>query len=174
MICSSNVLKRWSFQKEAHWDMIFLVLSGKMVFFFLKIYFFLGRKVRDDLSQEAHGNMTFSVYMYGCYNCGAMPFCQKLIEDQIDILERVLAVLWTFTETFTGIFMLSSRKNQETYQIGLKFDFFFNLFGWRYSTMNNLQYFVPFSPHELCLQVCLCTNKGNYFSIRRWAIIPKM
>ena len=81
MICSSNVLKRWSFQKEAHWDMIFLVLSGKMVFFFLKIYFFLGRKVRDDLSQEAHGNMTFSVYMYGCYNCGAMPFCQKLIED---------------------------------------------------------------------------------------------
>ena len=34
-IFSSNVLKkwRWSFQKGLHWDMIFLVLSGKMVFF---------------------------------------------------------------------------------------------------------------------------------------------
>ena len=31
-IFSSNTLKRWSFQKELRWDMIFLVLSGKMVF----------------------------------------------------------------------------------------------------------------------------------------------
>ena len=33
MIFSSNFLKRWSFQKGPRWDMIFLVLSGKMVFF---------------------------------------------------------------------------------------------------------------------------------------------
>ena len=33
MIFSSSVLKRWSFQKGLRWDMIFLVLSGKMVFF---------------------------------------------------------------------------------------------------------------------------------------------
>ena len=39
MIFSSNVLKGWSFQKGPHWDMIFLVLSGKMVFF-PKIIFF--------------------------------------------------------------------------------------------------------------------------------------
>ena len=40
----------------------------KMVFFFRKIsYFFFGRKMKDDLSQEIHGNMIFSVYMYKCY-----------------------------------------------------------------------------------------------------------
>ena len=33
MIFSSNVLKRWSFQKGPRRDMIFLVLSGKIVFF---------------------------------------------------------------------------------------------------------------------------------------------
>ena len=33
MIFSSNLLKRWSFQKRPRRHMIFLVLSGKMVFF---------------------------------------------------------------------------------------------------------------------------------------------
>ena len=41
-----------------------------------------------------------------------------------------------------------------------------NLFDWTYLTMNNLQYFVPFSPQELCLGACLGTNKGNHLSIR--------
>ena len=45
MIFSSNFLKRWSFQKGPFWDMIFFVLSGKMVFFSRKHnIFFLGRK----------------------------------------------------------------------------------------------------------------------------------
>ena len=78
MIFSSNVLKRWSFQKGPRWDMIFLELSGKMVFFFKKTwYFFLRWKVRGDLSQEIHRNMIFSVYTYGCYKRGATPLCQK-------------------------------------------------------------------------------------------------
>ena len=34
MIFTSNVLKRWSFQKGSRRDMIFLVLPGKVVFFF--------------------------------------------------------------------------------------------------------------------------------------------
>ena len=33
MIFSSNVLKRWSFQKGLCWDTIFLVLSGRMAYF---------------------------------------------------------------------------------------------------------------------------------------------
>ena len=33
MIFSLNVLKRWSSQKGSSWDMIFFVLSGKVVFF---------------------------------------------------------------------------------------------------------------------------------------------
>ena len=67
IIFSSNAPKRWSFQKKSRWDMIFFVLSGKMVHFFQKIWYFLfGRKIKDDLSQEIHGNI-FSVYMYKCY-----------------------------------------------------------------------------------------------------------
>ena len=46
-IFSSNILKRWSFQKGLH------------------------------LSQEIRGNMIFSVYTYGCCKHGATPLCQK-------------------------------------------------------------------------------------------------
>ena len=83
MIFSWNFLKRWSFQKDrAGMGMIFFVLSGKMVFFLAKAwYFFLGQEVRDDLSQEIHGNMIFSVYTYGCYKRGVTPLCQKKIKD---------------------------------------------------------------------------------------------
>ena len=48
-----NVLKRWSFQKNPRWNMIFLVLSGKMIFLFPKnIILFFRRKMKDDLSQK--------------------------------------------------------------------------------------------------------------------------
>ena len=78
MIFSSSFLKRWSFQKEPHQEMTFLVLSGILVFFFPKTrYFFLGQEVRDDLSQERHENMIFSVYTYGCYKRSVTPLCQK-------------------------------------------------------------------------------------------------
>ena len=40
MICPSNVPKRWYFQKGLRWGMIFLVLSGKMVFFPKNMVFF--------------------------------------------------------------------------------------------------------------------------------------
>ena len=80
---------------------IFFKLSEKMVFlkrvapahdlscivwkygiFFPKTwYFFPGQKVRGGLSQEIHGNITFSVYTYGCYKRGAPPLCQKQIKD---------------------------------------------------------------------------------------------
>ena len=56
--------------------------------------------------------------------------------------------------------------NMKTWYIGSKLGVSLNLFGWRYSTMNNLQYFVPFNPQGLCLGVRLGTNKGNYLSIR--------
>ena len=56
------------FPKELHWNMIFLVLSGKMMFLFPEnIILFFRQKIKDDLSQKIHGNMIFSVYMYKCY-----------------------------------------------------------------------------------------------------------
>ena len=36
------------------------------IFFPNTRYFFLGQEARDDLSQEIHGNMIFSVDTYGC------------------------------------------------------------------------------------------------------------
>ena len=60
----------------------------------------------------------------------------------------------------------SSKQKQETRYIRSKFDLSLNLFGWRYSTKNNLQYFVPSSPQEPCLGACLSANKGNHLSIR--------
>ena len=69
--------------KKIRWNMMFLVLSGKMVFFFRKIwYFFIGRKMKDDLSQEIHGNMIFFVYMYKCYKYD-ITLMQKKINDDL-------------------------------------------------------------------------------------------
>ena len=81
MIFSSNFLKRWSFWKGSRRHMIFLVLSGNMAFFSQKHDIFPVQKVRGGLSQEIHGNITFSVYTYGCYKRGAPPLCQKQIKD---------------------------------------------------------------------------------------------
>ena len=53
MIFFSGLLKRWSFQKEPRRHMIFLVLSGKMVFFSRKHDLFsLGRKWKTVLPRK--------------------------------------------------------------------------------------------------------------------------
>ena len=48
-----------------------------------KWYFFFGRKMKDDPSQEIHGNMIFSVYTYRCFKHDIMPLCQKKIKDYL-------------------------------------------------------------------------------------------
>ena len=45
-----------------------------------------------------------------------------------------------------------AKKQQETRYIGSKFGLSLNLSRWRYSTMNNLQYLVPFSPRGSCFR----------------------
>ena len=52
--------------KNSRWNMIFLDYLERW-YFFRKIYFFFGRKMKDDLSQEIHGNMIIYVYMYKFY-----------------------------------------------------------------------------------------------------------
>ena len=67
MIFSSNVLERWSFQKNRTGIWSFVDYLERWYFFYPKIwYLFFERKTKDDLSQEIHGNI-FSVYMYECY-----------------------------------------------------------------------------------------------------------
>ena len=54
------------FQRGSRWGIIFLVLSGKLVFFSWKhdIFFTQTENKRDDLSQEIHGNMIFSIWYF--------------------------------------------------------------------------------------------------------------
>ena len=47
--CSEKMV----FPKKSHWNMIFLVLSGKMIFLFPEnMILFFGRKMKDDFSQK--------------------------------------------------------------------------------------------------------------------------
>ena len=49
----SKCSKKMIFPKKSHWDMIFLVASGKMIFLFPKnMILFFKRKMKDDLSQK--------------------------------------------------------------------------------------------------------------------------
>ena len=78
-------------KKKSRWNMIFLVLSGKVVFFFWKIwYFFFGRKMKDDLSEEIHGNIIFFVYMYKCY------------KYDITLLQKKSKMIFSWKNTLTG------------------------------------------------------------------------
>ena len=129
-IFSSNSLKRLSFQKGPRWHIIFLVLFEKMVFFPPKTwYFFPGQKARGGPSQEIHGNITFLYTRTGVANVAPRPSVKKIKDGLIpqkytkgwltiwiNILERAPAILCTFTETFTGVFMHCSqaRRKQET------------------------------------------------------------
>ena len=114
--------------KKSCWNMIFLVLSGKIVFFRKIWYFFFGRKMKDDLSQEKHGNMIFSVYMHKCYKYDITPLQKnqrwsspkkihlKVIDILDHILERVPTILCTFMDIFIGVFIycFPVKKPQET------------------------------------------------------------
>ena len=148
------------------------------------------RKMEDDLSQETHGSMIFSVYAYRCYKHGAMTLCQKKnqrwsspkkihlnVIENLDLHSRKGSNIYRYFygDLYRHFDMfISSKKKQGTYYIWLKFDFFFNLVGRIYFTMKNLHYFVPFIPKELYLEDCLSANQGNCLSIRKWVIIPKI
>ena len=58
----SKCSKRTIFPKKLHWDMIFLVSPGKMIFLFPgNLISFFRWKMKDDLSQKTHGNMIYSL-----------------------------------------------------------------------------------------------------------------
>ena len=54
-------------------------ITWKDGFFFPKIwYFFFGRKMKDDICQETHGNLIFFIYTYRCHTHNVTLPCQKL------------------------------------------------------------------------------------------------
>ena len=112
------------------------------IFFPKTRYFFLGLEVRDDLSQERHGNMILSVYTYGCYKRSVTPLCQKKYQRWSYPAKMHLKVI--------DVLDWHPRKSY----IGLKFGLFFNLLGWRHSTMNNVQYLLYYSAPTSCVWRC--------------------
>ena len=154
MIFSSDPPKRRSFQKGPGRVMIYLVLSGKMVFFSRKHdIFLLGRKPAMTLPKKYMEIWYFLCTRVGVKNLVLRPPCQKnqgwpypakMHLKVVDVLDwhpgkSPSNSLYLHRDLY-GHFhvLLSSEKNQETEYIALKIDFFFNLFGWRYSTKNNL------------------------------------
>ena len=119
MHISSDLLKIWSFQSVPSRHMIFLVLSGKLVFF----------PQKHDLSTLGRKQKT--------------AFPRKYIET------------WRIAQQ-------KKNKKRETWYLGSKFGLSLNLSGWRYSTMSNLQYLVPFRPQGPCFrsnhQACSVKN----------------
>ena len=108
--------------------MIFLVLSGKMVFFSGKYdVFSLDGKWKMILLKKY---MEIWYFLYICINItyGILPFCkknqrrsfqEKIHLKMIDILDRILervpTILFTFMETFRRFhILLSSEKTHET------------------------------------------------------------
>ena len=84
-IFRSDVLKRWSFQKNCAWIWSFSYHQERWHFFFSKMWsFFYGRKMKDYLSQKIHGNMfsVYSVKMVFLFTTNMkLPLCQKSKDD---------------------------------------------------------------------------------------------
>ena len=157
--CPENMV----FPKKIMLEYDLSCISGKMVFFFSEnmIFFLWTENERWSFSRNTWRYDIFCIYIriYKCYKYDitllqknqrwSSP--EKMHLKLTDILDRILEIvpttLCTFMETFIGVFIycFPVKKNQETQYIGLKSDFFFNLFGWRYSAMKNLQFSVPFS-----------------------------
>ena len=160
VIFSSNVLKRLPFKKivPEHDFSCIIWKNGKKAFFPTREHdiFFFGRIMKDDLAQEIHGNMILFLYTYRCYKLDIKPPCQKnhrwsspakihlKIIDILDWHSRKSSnnSLYFYGDLYRQFQMLLSCEKPRNLLYRIEVCLFFNLFGWRYITMNNLQYFV--------------------------------
>ena len=61
IISFSTCSEKMFFPKKLHWNMIFLVLSGKTILLHPEnMILFFRRKLKDDISQKIHANKIFS------------------------------------------------------------------------------------------------------------------
>ena len=61
VFCKDNLFKK----KKLHWNMIFLVSSGKMIFLFPEnMILFFRRKMKDDLSQKKYMEIWYILQMF--------------------------------------------------------------------------------------------------------------
>ena len=149
----------------------------------LERWYFFPRKHSFPLPQEIHGNMTFSVFPYGCYKRATTPLRQKKSKmvlsrknttkgdwrsrlTSYEKLHQFSVLSWWPLRAFSCIALQRRKIGNLIYRIEVWP--LLNLFCWRYSIANNIQYFVTFSQQELCLEVYLSATKENYLSIRRF------
>ena len=152
-----DVLKRWSFQKNCAGIRSFLYCRERWYFILPKIWsytlnwkwkmIFLKNTRKYDISFKRSETMVFPKTTPPANDLSCIIW-----KDGIFFPENIYFP-WAESErrpfsgnTWKYDALPSIKEKLETYYIGLTFDFFLNLFGWRYSTMNNLQYFAPFSP----------------------------
>ena len=84
MIFTSNVQKRCSFQKEPHWYMIFLVLSGKVVFFPKNMIFFPWTENETrSFSRNTRKDDIFCVHVQVLQTRRDAPLAKKIKDDLI-------------------------------------------------------------------------------------------
>ena len=112
-----NVLKRWSSQKKSRWKIIFLVLSGKVIFLFPKnMILFFRRKTKDDFFQK--NTWKYNIF---CKCSEKMVFPKKLHWNMIFFVFSGKMIL-LFPENMTLFFRRKtkddlSRKNTWKYNI---------------------------------------------------------
>ena len=181
---SPNVLKRWYFQKNCAGIWSFMYYRERWYFFFLKIWSYtLNRKWKVSFFKNTRKyDIFFKLSEKMVFPKRAAPAHDLsciIWKDGIFSRKQIFSSGRKWNEAFLRKYMegwyiaLQRRKiGNLIYRIDvwllLKFirlEIFYIL---------NFQYFVPFSNQELCLEVCLSANKGNYLSIREQVVIPKM
>ena len=133
------------FSKGPRRDMVFLVLSGgKMVFFSPKTWcFFLGRKWEKTFLKKYMEIWYFLCTRTGVTNVVWRPSAKKKKNQR-----------WSYpAKMHLKVIDVLDWHPRKSY-IGLKFGLFFNLLGWRHSTMNNVQYLLYYSAPTSCVWRC--------------------
>ena len=127
---------KWDFFFTRKYDIISLDGKWKMIFLkkYMEIWYFLYTCI----------NVTNMILLF-CQKNQRRSSPEKIHLKVIDILDwhsrkSSNDSLYFYGDLYRRFHILrSSEKKQETSYIVLKFDFFFNLFGWRCSTMKNHQ-----------------------------------
>ena len=95
--CSEKLV----FPKNLHQNLVFLVLSRKMVFFPENMILFFRRKIKDNISQKINRNMIFTLYsvnmvflfptniiLFFCQGRKSFPKTNRLKNDVFDITDK--------------------------------------------------------------------------------------
>ena len=172
MIFSSNVLKRWSFQKNRTGIWSFLYYQERWYFFFPKIWSYsLDRKWKMIFLKKY---MEIWYFLYICINVTNIIFSRKNTLKVIDILgrilERVPTILCTFMETFIGVFIYCFPVKKKTGNLIYLIEIWLLLqFIWLEIFCNEESSILcTIQPSGVFLGVCLADKSRNPWPFRPW------